>query len=162
MIRSFGMPIRSVAASTSVEAQRSNSLACSGSPESPTITAMWTVCAATGAASTTSSDANANPFVSSWTIGSIASTPTLNSSVPLCEADGAAIAPFRAQQSDEEHQHNRHVPQLAFFDRRHSAARVTKVVGHRVDCLRGIETATGVFGDALQPLRVHGRIEVLG
>src|SRR3954454_5932657 len=146
MIRSFGMPIRSVAASTSVEAQRSNSLACSGSPESPTITAMWTVCAATGDARTNSSDANANPLVSSWTIVLIASTPTLKLSLPSCEADGAAIAPFGAQQSDEEHQHDRHVPQLALLDRRHSAACITQVVGHRVDCLRGIEPTTGVFG----------------
>src|SRR5947208_8218414 len=113
------MPIRPDAASTSVEAQRSNSFPCSGSPDSPTITARWTDCAATGAARAQSRHANANPFVSSWIIVTVASNLRSTRVGPGClrQADGAAVAPFRAQQSKKQHQHDRHVPQLALLDR---------------------------------------------
>src|SRR5215204_5493364 len=90
--------------------------------------------------------------------------PIVNTSmaIPLSQADDTSIPPFRAEQADEEHQHDRHVPQLVLFHRRHAAAGVAKVVGKRRGAGGVVEASARFVGDASQRARVHGGIEVFG
>ena len=71
-----------------------------------------------------------------------------------------AITPLREHDAQEQEQHDRHVPQVAFFDRRDAAAGVFHVIGKRRDRLRRVIHAAGFFGDAAQQRRAHRRVEI--
>src|SRR5688572_28443793 len=52
-----------------------------------------------------------------------------NAATALRVTDGTPVPPFRAQQPDEEHQHDGHMPQVVLFNRGDAAAGVAKIVG---------------------------------
>ena len=78
------------------------------------------------------------------------------------QADDTPIPPFRAQQPDQQHQHDRHVPQIVLLDRGDAAAGVAQIVGERRGVARFVETAAGFFRNAPQRAGMHRRVEVLG
>ena len=123
-------------------AQRLNSSPCSGSPASPTTIAQVRRSAprrrrpARAAATRTAS-------TSALTV--VSSRASARRSA-ITRAPRRAGRPHSAQMSaDERQQHDRHVPELALFDRGHAAAGVLQILGQRRHRLRRIEPAAGVL-----------------
>src|SRR5688572_22805703 len=49
----------------------------------------------------------------------------------LRQADDTPVPPFRAEQSDQQDEHDRHMPEIVFFHRRHAAPGIPQIVGER-------------------------------
>src|SRR5436190_13951830 len=60
------------------------------------------------------------------------------SSFQLSQVPQPAITPLAEQQCEQQKQNDRHVPEIAFLDRRHAAAGVLHVVGQRGQRVRRV------------------------
>src|SRR4029453_108310 len=79
----------------------------------------------------------------------------------LRQPDHTPVPPLRAEQADEQHQHERYVPELVLFARGPPAPAVAQVVGKRRDVVSSVVAPAGLLGDPPQRRGVHRRIEVL-
>src|SRR5262245_30622253 len=116
------------------------------------------------------SDASASVLPHRWNVFALSGSPDSPTTISrktfsMTRRSGqpheAAIRPLGAHEAHERDENNRHIPQLAFLDRRHAASRVADVFSQSFHRLWRIELATGLFRDSPHRSAMHRWVEEL-